>query len=32
LKLPPWLERNRATIEESLRPLVVPEWHPAEAK
>jgi glyoxalase family protein len=32
LKLPPWLERNRSAIEESLRPLVVPAWHPAEAK
>ncbi len=32
LKLPPWLERNRGAIEEALRPLTVPEWHPAEAK
>jgi glyoxalase family protein len=32
LKLPPWLERNRDAIEESLRPLTVPEWHAAEVK
>jgi glyoxalase family protein len=32
LKLPPWLELNRSAIEEALRPLSVPEWHPAEAK
>jgi glyoxalase family protein len=32
LKLPPWLERNRGEIEASLRPLTVPEWHPAEVK
>lgn len=30
LKLPPWLERDRAAITEKLRPLVVPEWHPLE--
>ncbi len=32
LKLPPWLERNRGAIEETLRPLTVPEWYPAEVK
>ncbi len=32
LKLPPWLERNRGEIEASLRPLTVPEWHPAEVR
>ena len=30
LKLPPWLERNRAEIERILRPLTVPGWSPAE--
>jgi glyoxalase family protein len=26
LKLPPWLESQRAEIESSLRPIMVPEW------
>lgn len=26
LKLPPWLESQRAEIESSLRPITVPEW------
>jgi glyoxalase family protein len=26
LQLPPWLEKDRATIERGLRPIVVPEW------
>ncbi|HLF02372.1 MAG TPA: VOC family protein [Anaerolineales bacterium] len=29
LKLPPWLEPNRADIERVLRPITVPEWKPA---
>jgi glyoxalase family protein len=29
LKLPPWLERHRAQIEATLKPIVVPEWAPA---
>src|SRR5260370_3885098 len=32
LKLPPWLERDRGEVEEGLRPIAGPEWHPAEAK
>ncbi len=33
LKLPQWLEQHRAQIEESLTPLVVPEWqNPLEAE
>jgi glyoxalase family protein len=26
LQLPPWLERDRGQIEQTLRPLQVPEW------
>lgn len=32
LKLPPWLEQHRTSIENGLKPLVVPEWvKPEEA-
>ena len=31
LQLPPWLEKDRARIEASLRPIEVPEWQPAGA-
>ncbi len=31
LQLPPWLERNRNTIESTLHPISAPEWHAAEA-
>jgi glyoxalase family protein len=30
LKLPPWLEGNRSTIEGLLRPIAVPEWRAPE--
>ncbi len=30
LKLPPWLEADRAAISQNLRPLEVPEWRPME--
>ena len=30
LKLPPWLERYRGEIEESLSPLETPAWHALE--
>jgi glyoxalase family protein len=32
LKLPPWLERERDTIERTLRPITTAAWHAAEAK
>ena len=32
LQLPPWLERNRARIEQTLRPISAPEWRPARTK
>lgn len=28
LKLPPWLERHRAEIEQELTPITAPEWPP----
>jgi glyoxalase family protein len=28
LRLPPWLEEQRAEIEQGLRPVTVPEWEP----
>jgi glyoxalase family protein len=31
LKLPPWLEAHRASIENGLTPLTVPTWQPAPA-
>lgn len=31
LKLPPWLEPMRGELVTTLRPLIVPEWAPAEA-
>jgi glyoxalase family protein len=30
LQLPPWLEKDRAGIASTLKPLVVPEWHASE--
>ncbi len=30
LKLPPWLEKQRAEIEAGLKPVDVPEWHAPE--
>jgi glyoxalase family protein len=32
LQLPPWLERNRGTIERVLHPISAPEWHAVEVK
>jgi glyoxalase family protein len=32
LQLPPWLERNRSTIEATLHPITAPEWHAAEVR
>jgi glyoxalase family protein len=32
LQLPPWLERNRSTIERLLHPMSAPEWHAVEVK
>jgi glyoxalase family protein len=30
LKLPPWLERDRAEIEKVLQPITTPQWSPTE--
>lgn len=30
LKLPPWLEQHRKTIENGVKPIIVPEWHAPE--
>ncbi len=32
LQLPPWLERNRSTIESTLHPITAPEWHAAKVQ
>ena len=32
LQLPPWLERNRSTIEDTLHAITAPEWHTAEVQ
>jgi len=32
LQLPPWLEENRDSIEQILRPLTTPQWHTLEVK